>query len=128
MILRNGVDLVDIGRFEGVVSQHGDRFLDRVFTPQEREEAGENMASLAARFAAKEAVSKALGTGIGDVRWREIEVLRGPNREPHLHLHGAARTLAEVLSLQTWTLSLSHTHHHAIAMVVALGDDPGDES
>ena len=118
--LRTGIDLVEIERFENAVRRHGARFLKRVFTPQELAEVGDNLASLAARFAAKEAVAKALGTGIGPVRWQEIEVLRGPARQPALHLHGAASQLAEELDLENWSISLSHTHAHAIALVVAL--------
>jgi holo-[acyl-carrier protein] synthase len=119
--LTTGIDLVEIERMQGVIERHGDRFLKRVFTPQELEEVGHNLGSLAARFAAKEAVSKALGTGIGAVNWREIEVLRGPSREPVLHLHGAAAQLAALLGFTAWSVSLSHSQSHAIAMVVALG-------
>ena len=79
------------------------------------------MSSLAARFAAKEAVSKALGTGIGRVAWREIEILRGPARQPVLVLSGEAQLLAQQLGLDQWTVSLSHTQGHAIALVVAIG-------
>ena len=121
MSLACGVDLVDIERFEGTVQRHGERFLRRVFTDQELSDAAESPASLAARFAAKEAVSKALGTGIGAVGWCEIEVLRGPARQPVILLHGAAARLAEEQGLHTWSLSLSHTHTHAVAMVVAQG-------
>ena len=121
MSLTCGVDLVDIERFQGTVQRHGERFLRRVFTVQELADAAQSPASLAARFAAKEAVSKALGTGIGAVGWCEIEVLRGPARQPVLQLHGAAARLAEEQGLRTWSLSLSHTHTHAVAMVVAEG-------
>src|SRR5512134_1831207 len=110
MKLATGVDLVDIERFEDVVKRHGDRFLRRVFTSQELDEVGGNITSLAGRFAAKEAVAKALGTGIGAVSWQEVEVLRGPQRQPLLHLHGEATRLAAELCLQEWSLSLSHTH------------------
>jgi holo-[acyl-carrier protein] synthase len=113
--------LVDIERLEDVVKRHGDRFLKRVFTSRELDEVGGNITSLAGRFAAKEAVAKALGTGIGAVSWQEVEVLRGPQRQPLLHLHGEAIRLAGELCLQEWSLSLSHTHTHAIATVVALG-------
>ena len=119
--LSTGVDLVEIGRFAEVVERHGERFLRRVFTDRELEEVGHNLASLAARFAAKEAVAKALGTGIGPVSWREIEVLRGEARQPLLYLHGEASRLAETLGLRVWSLSLSHTQTQAIAMVVASG-------
>lgn len=126
-MLRTGIDLIEIERIATITQRHGERFLQRVFTPQELAEVGNNPASLAARFAAKEATSKALGTGIGEVSWQDIEILRGPNREPVLHLHGAAQQLAQSLGLQTWSLSLSHTHAYAIAMVVAIGEECRDE-
>jgi holo-[acyl-carrier protein] synthase len=119
-MIRSGVDLVEIERFGGVVAHHGQRFLQRVFTPQELADAGESMASLAARFAAKEAAAKALGSGIGAVGWREIEVQRGEQRQPLLLLHGAAAQLAQELGLKEWSLSLSHTQAYAIALVVAV--------
>lgn len=121
--LATGVDLIEVDRIQRVVEEHEGRFLKRVFTPRELAEAGNNYASLAARFAAKEAVAKALGTGIGAVAWQEIEILRGPEREPKLCLHGAAQSLAQALNLKDWSISLSHTHEHAVAFVVALGDE-----
>jgi holo-[acyl-carrier protein] synthase len=120
-----GVDLVEIERFEGAVQRHGDRFLGRVFTERELGEVGHNLASLAARFAAKEAVAKSLGTGIGPVAWKEIEVLRGEARQPLLELHGEAARLAASQGLQVWSLSLSHTQNYAIAMVIAIGEEHG---
>lgn len=120
--LCTGVDLVEIERFTAAVQRHGARFLDRVFTPQELVEVGGSLASLAARFAAKEAVAKALGTGIGAIRWQEVEILRGPARQPELYLHGEAARLAQAKGLESWSLSLSHGREHAIAMVVALGE------
>lgn len=121
--LATGVDLIEVDRIRRVVEEHEERFLKRVFTSRELDEAGSNYASLAARFAAKEAVAKALGTGIGAVAWQEIEILRGPEREPILCLHGAAQSLAQALNLKVWSISLSHTHEHAVAFVVALGDE-----
>jgi holo-[acyl-carrier protein] synthase len=120
--LRTGIDLVEIERMRTTIERHGARFLNRVFTPQELADAGERPASLAARFAAKEAVSKALGTGIGQVAWQEIEVLRGSSCEPVLSLHGAALRLAEEQGLAVWAISLSHTQQYAVAQVVALGE------
>jgi holo-[acyl-carrier protein] synthase len=120
--LRTGVDLVEIERFEFAVTRHGDRFLERVFTHQELDEVGESIPSLAARFAGKEAVAKALGTGIGVVSWHEVEILRGPQRQPTLALHGEAARLAGELDLACWSLSLSHSQTHAIAFVVAMED------
>jgi holo-[acyl-carrier protein] synthase len=119
--LATGVDLLEIDRLETVIHRYGQKFLDRIYTPQELSEVGANLASLAARFAAKEAVAKALGCGIGRVAWREIEVLRGPERQPILSLHGAASRLASELGLVDWSISLSHSRTHAVAFVVALG-------
>jgi len=123
--LRTGVDLIEIVRIAEAIEQHGQRFLHRVFTAKELAEVGDSMPSLAARFAAKEAVAKALGTGFGQVTWCEVEILRGPCREPVLHLHGEAARQAEHLGLKTWAVSLSHTKDYAVASVVALGDEAG---
>ncbi len=120
--IATGIDLIEVCRIQEAIAKHGERFLKRIFTPQEIAEVGDRVDSLAARFAAKEAVSKALGTGIGDVSWLEIEVLRGPNGQPELHLHGGARALADSLGLSRWSLTLSHTADLAIAMVVAMGE------
>jgi holo-[acyl-carrier protein] synthase len=120
--LATGVDLIEIERVSSVIERFGPRFLNRVFTSRELVEVGDNVVSLAARFAAKESVAKALGTGIGEVGWKEIEITRGPAREPILALHGRAQQLAQEQRLETWSISLSHTHTHAIALAVALGD------
>jgi holo-[acyl-carrier protein] synthase len=122
-MLRSGVDLVEINRIQGTVERYGDRFLKRVYTPYELAEVGSNYSSLAARFAAKEAVSKALGSGIGSVAWQEIEIRRGPANQPILHLYGAALNLAKELGLKDWSVSLSHSALLAIAFVVAWGDN-----
>lgn len=122
MILRTGVDLIEIERVQGAITRHGQRFLERVYTPLEIGECAGNAASLAARFAAKEAAAKAFGTGFGQVAWREIEVARGPAREPVLILHGEARRLAEGLGLDHWSVSLTHTREYAAAFVVAAGE------
>jgi holo-[acyl-carrier protein] synthase len=120
--VRTGVDLVDIERFILVCERYKERMLNRLFTPLELAENSRNMASLAARFAAKEAVVKALGTGIGPITWQEIEICRGASGEPILHLYGSAQALADKLELPNWSLSLSHTHNQAIALVVATGE------
>ena len=118
--LRTGIDLIEIDRFASAYQRHDQRLLHRLFTPIELAENGENMASLAARFAAKEAVAKAFGTGIGNISWQDIEIRRGCSGEPILHLHGAAQKMAEEQNISTWSLSLSHTQSHAIAIVVAM--------
>ena len=123
MKLANGVDILEIERFAGTIERQGERFKQRYFTPTEIEQAGDNIASLAARFAAKEAVSKALGTGMGKIRLVDMEVVRDENRAPHLHLHGGARQLAQNLGLETWSISLSHSQHYAVAFVVAIGEE-----
>ncbi len=120
-MLRTGVDLIEIERIDQAILSHGERFFDRFFTLQELIESGGRTPSLAARFCAKEAVAKALGSGIGLVGWKDIEVLKDENQHPHVTLHGPARALAEELGLTHWAVSLSHTHEHAIAFVVATG-------
>ena len=120
--ISNGVDLIEIERVSQAIERHGERFLKRVFTPQELAELKGNPASLAGRFAAKEAVAKALGTGIGRIAWQEIEILRGPAREPLLFLHGTAADLAAQKHLTEWTVSLSHTETLAVAAVFAVGE------
>ena len=79
------------------------------------------LASLAARWAAKEAVSKALGSGWEGIEWTEIEIVRTPQGQPGIVLHGAARALADRLGLQQWVVSLSHTAAYAVAFVIAQG-------
>jgi holo-[acyl-carrier protein] synthase len=121
MILRTGVDLIEISRIRETTARQGKRFLERVYTRGELEYCRDNHASLAARFAAKEAVSKALGCGIGEVSWQEIEISVDESHAPILILHGAAETKAKEVGLSTWSISLSHTQEHAIAFVVAVG-------
>lgn len=123
-ILRSGIDIIEIDRLNKVNPAIRQRFLKRVYTPLELEISGDSDASLAGRFAAKEAVSKALGSGIGHIRWQDIEIRRGTNGEPLLYLHGAARQLADELGLTIWSVSISHSRTHAVAMAVALGQSP----
>ena len=119
-ILHTGIDLIEIERFESAIHRHGTRFLQRIFTARELAEVGGNIPSLAARFAAKEALAKALGTGIGPISWQEVEVLRNQARQPQLFLHGEAIRLATDLKISSWSLSLSHSRQHAVALVVML--------
>jgi len=122
MKLATGVDILEIERLNEVIKRYGERFLKRVYTPRELAQVGNNTASLAARFAAKEAVSKALRTGVGVVSFQHIEVLRDEACAPVLYLHDAARQRADLLGLQDWSISLSHTDENAIAFVVAIGE------
>jgi len=114
-----GVDLIEVDRVAQTVARFGDRFLKRVYTEQELAYCQGRISSLAARWAAKEAVAKALGTGIGDVSWQEIEVINSPKRGPSIRLYGAAAALAARLEISGLAVSLSHTKDYAIAFVVA---------
>jgi holo-[acyl-carrier protein] synthase len=116
-----GVDLVEIPRIAAVLERYGQRFLDRIYTPAEQQRARGRPAELAARFAAKEATMKALGTGRRGVSWREVELLSDLRGRPLLRLHGRAAARAAALGLATFAISLSHERSMAIAMVVAYG-------
>lgn len=119
-MLRIGVDIIEVERIRRAAERHGDRFYKRLFTQAEYERCKGHYPALAARFAAKEAVAKALGTGIGDVCWTEIEVVNDERGKPDVLLHGAAADLAAQLGLTQWSISLSHTRDEAIAFVVAV--------
>ena len=114
-----GIDVVDISRFQRLLSLRGDALTTRVFTAAELRDCAEKPGRLAARFAAKEATSKALGAGIGTVRWRDVEVLADSSGQPRLRLHGAARALARSRGVTTWTVSLTHDGSTAAAIVAA---------
>lgn len=118
-MLRIGIDIIEISRFEEVVRTYQDRFLQRIFTKNELIQVGNNIPSLAARFTAKEAVSKALHTGIGIVGWHDIEIVRGKMGEPSLKLYGRAAYISRESHLSNWTLSLTHTKNIAAAVAVA---------
>ncbi|MGA7194252.1 MAG: holo-ACP synthase [Anaerolineales bacterium] len=121
MILRTGVDLIEISRIEEVIARHGNHYLERIYTSAELEQCEKNVESLAGRFAAKEAVSKALGTGIGDVTWKEIEILGNEQNAPVLTLRGMAEQKSKELGLTNWSVSISHSMSHAVAVVTAIG-------
>lgn len=120
-MLRTGIDLIEVTRIESSIAQYGERFIRRVYTEGEIAYCAGRVTSLAARFAAKEAVSKLLGVGIQHhegVDWLEIEVLSAENGDPSLKLYGKAERRARELGLYEIALSFSHTHDHAIAIVV----------
>jgi len=121
MKLTTGVDLIEIDRIKEVVARHGKDYLDRIYTPAELEYCGKRTESLAGRFAAKEAVAKALGSGIGEVDWKEIEILGDEQNAPTLTLHGTAEQKAKELGLTTWSVSISHSQSHSVAVAVAIG-------
>lgn len=119
-----GVDIVEVARVRAVLSRHRERFLARVFTPQEVSDCSGRVTSLAARWAAKEAVSKALGSGWEGICWTDIEIVRLAGGRPTVALHGQARTAAARLGLTQWAISLSHSDAYAVAFVIAAGTKP----
>ena len=126
MIVGTGVDISEVDRIAAAVKRFGDRFLQRVFTPAEiRYCLGKPNAAerLAARFAAKEAGMKAIGTGLRHgVTWQDVEVVRLPGQRPMLQFHGKAAEFAARLGCKRTHLSLSHTKDQAIAYVILEGE------
>lgn len=122
-IHRTGIDLVEVSRLMDLKEGIRQRFLQRVFTKRELLEAEDSVQYLAGRFAAKEAVAKALGSGIGMVGWKEIEILRGLKGEPRLVLGKKAQALSDEAGIVSWALSISHTPRYALALTVASGED-----
>lgn len=114
-----GVDLIEIPRIARALSDFGDRFMRRVYTERERERYAGRVSELAARFAAKEATSKALGLGIRGIHWREMEILSDPRGKPVLILHARAAERARLLGLNHFSVSLTHSRSDAMAFVVA---------
>jgi holo-[acyl-carrier protein] synthase len=132
MNISSGIDIIEIKRIQKALDRHGERFLKRIFSETELARLVKFRdrqvnpriitAELAARFAAKEACSKALGTGIGPVSWKEMEVLNEPSGKPVMRLTGKAAQIAGVLGYTSWSVSLTHTKETAAAVVVAAGD------
>ena len=120
-MLSVGVDVIETERIARALERWGDRFLSHVYTPTEVEYCRNHVPELAVRFAAKEAVSKALGTGIRGVTWREMEVLPDSRGKPLVRLHGRAKRRARALGLDEFAISLSHSRRYAVAFVVASG-------
>ena len=126
-IVGHGIDIVEVERFRGLIERHGERFLGRCFTPEEVAYAGRRpqrfAEHFAARFAAKEAVLKALGTGWRDgIAWTDIEIRRDPAGAPSVHLSGQAASLAAAAGISRWLISLSHTADLAQASVIGMGE------
>ncbi len=128
LVLGVGTDIAEVPRIQASLDRYGRQFLERVYTPgeiaycQARKKTAAQ--SFAARFAAKEAGAKALGTGISrGVTWRELEVVRLPGQAPQLRLHGRAAEIATARGMVRLTLSLTHTREMAMAVVVAEGPE-----
>ncbi len=119
MHLDTGIDIIEIDRIKKTMEEKGQRFLKRIFAPEEIEyiskKKANNIKSIAVRFCAKEACAKALGTGIGDISWREILVCVNERGKPYIKLKGKAK---DILGDRKISLSLSHSAEWAVAMVV----------
>lgn len=113
-----GVDIVEIERVKRALARFGERFLQRVYTDEERRRYAGAPAELAVRFAGKEAVSKVLGTGFAGVSWREIEILNDRLGKPVVRLRGRAEARAIQLGIQQVEISLSHSREYAVAFAV----------
>ena len=113
-----GVDIIEIARIQEAIDRWGERFLRRVYTESELRLCRKKPGRLAARFAGKEAVMKALGTGAKGISWREIEIVAEPSGKPLVHLYGKAQDRADGLSLDKLAISLSDSKEYAIAFVV----------
>lgn len=125
MIIGHGVDIVETARIKQMLGDHPERFLERCFTPGEQEDSKSSrrhLEHLAARFAAKEAALKALGTGWSQgIGWTDIEVVRADSGKPSLKITGRAAEIAAELGITVWHLSMSHVAATAIASVIAEG-------
>ena len=123
MIVGHGIDAAEVARIGSMIDRHGDRFLDRCFTTGERTYADASKRRVehyAARFAAKEAILKCLGTGWSrGVAWTDAEVVREPSGKPAVVLHGVAAKIATELGIARWSLSLTHTSELALASAIA---------
>jgi len=123
-IIAHGIDLVDFPRIEEMVNQHGERFLNRVFTAAEQAYAKANknrIEKLAGRFAAKEAILKLMGTGWrGKIAWTDIEIVNNPVGQPEVTVCGEVERIAEELGIKHISVSITHTANFAIASAVAL--------
>ncbi len=113
-----GVDIIEIARIEKAIDRWGEGFFQRIYTEAELKLCRQRPSSLATRFAGKEAVMKALGTGARGISWREIEILAEPSGKPLVHLSGKAQKKAKDLGLDKLAISLSDSKEYAIAFVV----------
>jgi len=119
----NGIDLVEIERFYGLKPAIRKRFKQRVLTSVEQAEVGDSIEKLAGKFAAKEAAAKALGCGIGKVKWVDIEILSDINGKPEIRFHHAAENVTAHLRITQKSVSISHTRSLAIAVVMLLAEE-----
>ena len=129
-IIGHGIDLTEVKRIAAMLDAHGQRFLERCFTADERayaESSGRGRAErYAARFAGKEAVLKSLGTGLsGGARWTDVAIVHEDSGRPSVRLSGSCADVAHALGVRSWHVSLSHSGGLAMASAIACGDPPG---
>ena len=115
-----GIDIIEVDRVRKVYEHHGERFLKRVFTEMEVRQCRGKATRLAGRFAAKEAISKALGTGLHGVAWRELEIVQLRSGRPTVTLHGNAKRRAELLGISAFDVSIADLNAFSIAVAVAI--------
>lgn len=115
-----GIDIIEVDRVRKTFARHGERFLQRVFTVAEIEQCRGKATRLAGRFAAKEAISKTLGTGMHGIGWREMEIVQLRSGRPTVRLHGNARKRAELLGLSAFDVSIADLQQFSIALAVAI--------
>jgi holo-[acyl-carrier protein] synthase len=125
-IIGHGIDIIETDRMRHSVEEHGQRFLDRVFTPSEQQYCARNQKRyyehLAGRFAAKEAVLKVLGTGWrGGIAWTDVEILPEPSGQPRITLTGECLRIAGEIGITRWLVSISHIETHATASAIGIG-------
>ncbi|HHT50654.1 MAG TPA: holo-ACP synthase [Eubacteriaceae bacterium] len=126
MILGTGIDIIEIKRIEGLVNKR-EKFIERFFTPGEKEyliSGGKiRMESVAGYFAAKEAISKSMGTGFSGFKWQDIEIQKNSQGQPQVLLKGKAEEMAKQMGIENIIISISHSSEYAIAQAIALGNN-----
>ena len=123
-MLVTGVDIIEIPRIRRVFELYGRRFLRRIYTSGEIRYCRGRAPQLASRFAAKEAVMKALGTGVRGIRWKDVEIVRIGGSAPMIELHGTARRRADQIGILNMAVSLTHSREYAVASVVGERREP----
>jgi holo-[acyl-carrier protein] synthase len=123
----SGIDLISLDRLDGLRPEIRERFIKRVCTTREIEDADGQQTSILGKVAAKEAVSKALECGIAAVGWKSIEILSKENGAPYIVLHGSALQAAEQLGIFSWSISITHERTHAAAAAIALSEIAGTD-
>jgi holo-[acyl-carrier protein] synthase len=121
VLITTGIDIEEIGRLRKIPSPIRERFTARILTPSENRDAGVNEQTIIGLFCVKEAVAKALGCGIGQISWQEIEVVKTGSGQPQVRLSGQALMIASKTGIRSWSISISHTREYAAAIAVGYG-------